>query len=74
MRNIFGREVISIDKLRNSVPANLIRLARSLNLDTTGMDHLTIASAVFMAISIPPVRFDTPEKRSDYEAFWENVA
>lgn len=74
--------MLDIDDLINAKVVNLIRLARSLNIDTTGYNasmmlggaaHLQLACLVHNRISETKERFSDPVKRDEYEKVWEGL-
>ena len=65
--------VISKAHLKKAKQENLIRLAKALKLDIRGMSQGHIVRLVAWRLSRPVTRFADPNKRSDYEAMWENL-
>lgn len=64
---------ITVAKLKKAKPENLLRLARSLKLNTEGMSHRQIARLIRWRITRPVVRFSDPAKRQAYAAMWESL-
>lgn len=64
---------LTVGKLKGAKPENLLRLANSLHLRTSGMSHRQVAKLVRWRITRPYHRFNDPEKREDYASMWENL-
>lgn len=64
---------ITVHKLKSAKPENLVRLAQSLKLNIAGMSHRQIARLVRWRITRPVHRFNSAQKRIDYETMWANI-
>lgn len=69
---------LSVGQLKKAKPENLIRLAKALKLNVEGMSHIQIARLIHWRVTRPDMnvrhsRFDTPEKRTEYESLWEEL-
>jgi hypothetical protein len=70
--------IITFDKLLESKPENLVRLARALKVDDDTLTHEQLASRVGVVLGLntilgisPNVEFCDDKTRQGYENFWE---
>ena len=62
---------ISIEKIMGANPDNLIRLAKSLGIDSpTNLKHETLAKIIHAEIHKP--REKSADEKADYISAWEN--
>lgn len=67
--------LITMAKLEQAKPENLLRLAQSLNLDIMDMSYDQVIELVWETINIEPCqnRFDNPQRRQEYADMWEDL-
>lgn len=65
--------LITIAKLRNSKPENVIRLAQALKLEIHDLSYDEIIMLVSLHVASPVERFADPVKRHDYTTMWEQL-
>ena len=64
---------ISYFKLIAARPEYILRLARFLKIETQDISYPQVLHMVHENLSYPPERFDSPQKKADYESMWENL-